>query len=127
MLREREAQLRARAEQQVQEKLAKGLAGQRLGKHIVPESEIDVQLGEDLTESLRGLKPEGNLFRDRFLSMQQRALIEPRVPVLCVFSAYLTHVERDSNYTCRPKRKAKLKEYEKHAWKKFDREHNAIY
>jgi len=30
-------------------------------------------------------QPEGNLFRDRFLSMQHRALIEPRVPVLCVF------------------------------------------
>lgn len=30
------------------------------------------------------LQPEGNLFRDRFLSMQQRALVEPRVPVLYV-------------------------------------------
>jgi len=33
-----------------------GLAGQRLGKHKVPEGEIEVQLGEDLTENLRGLK-----------------------------------------------------------------------
>lgn len=107
-LREREAQLRERHEQEMKEKQAKGLAGQRLGKHIVPEGEIDVQLGEDLSESLRTLKPEGNLFKDRFLSMQQRALVEPRVPVL-------------------PKRKAKLKEYEKHAWKKFDREHNGIW
>lgn len=39
-----------------QEQLRKGLAGHRLGKHIVKESELDVQLGEDLTESLRGLK-----------------------------------------------------------------------
>ncbi len=31
-----------------------------------------------------GLNPqvEGNLFKDRFLSMQNRALIEPRVRVL---------------------------------------------
>lgn len=31
------------------------------------------------------LKPEGNLFRDRFLSFQHRALLEPRMPVLYVF------------------------------------------
>jgi nucleolar protein 53 len=80
-------------------KLRKGLAGQRLGKHRVPENEIEVQIGEDLSENLRSFKvhhlilktsgfndslaqPEGNLFRDRFVSLQQRALIEPRVPVL---------------------------------------------
>lgn len=89
-VRERESRLLARHAQQEQEKLAKGLAGQRLGKHIVPEGEIDVQLGEDLSESLRAMKPEGNLFKDRFLSMQQRALIEPRVPVLCVYSIWLS-------------------------------------
>jgi nucleolar protein 53 len=33
-----------------------GLAGQRLGRHKVPEGRVDVQLGEDLTETLRGLK-----------------------------------------------------------------------
>lgn len=33
-----------------------GLAGQRLGKHKVPEEQVEVQLGEDLSESLRGLK-----------------------------------------------------------------------
>lgn len=36
-----------------------GLAGQRLGKHKVPEGQVDVQLGEDLTETLRGLKVIG--------------------------------------------------------------------
>lgn len=83
----------------LQEKLKRGMVGQKLGKHKVPVGEVDVQLGEDLSESLRALKvclyssfelfivltslqPEGNLFRDRFLSLQQRALIEPRVPVL---------------------------------------------
>ena len=34
----------------------RGLAGQRLGKHIVPEGDVAVQLGEDLSESLRGIK-----------------------------------------------------------------------
>ncbi|KAF8801238.1 P60-like protein [Phlegmacium glaucopus] len=85
------------------EKLRKqGLAGQKLGRHKVPESELAVQLGEDLSESLRGLKPEGNLFRDRFQSLQQRALIEPRVLVLP------------------KKRRHKMVEYEKHAWKRFE-------
>lgn len=42
---------------ELQEKLKnKGLAGKKLGKHKVPMGEIDVQLGEDLTESLRALK-----------------------------------------------------------------------
>lgn len=82
-------------------KLRKGLAGQWLGKYKVPENEIEVQIGEDLSENLRTLKPEGNLFRDRFRSMQQRALIEPRVPIL-------------------PTKRAKLKEFEKHAWKRFE-------
>ncbi|KAI5891001.1 uncharacterized protein SCHCODRAFT_02308173 [Schizophyllum commune H4-8] len=36
------------------------------------------------------LQPEGNLFRDRFVSLQNRALVEPRVRVMCVSpSAYL--------------------------------------
>ncbi|KIJ54657.1 hypothetical protein M422DRAFT_240741 [Sphaerobolus stellatus SS14] len=86
-----------------EEKLRKqGLIGQRIGKHRVQEGKVDVQLGDELVESFRELKPEGNLFRDRFLSLQQRALVEPRVRVL-------------------PKRrKTKTKDYEKHAWKRFD-------
>jgi len=86
----------------MQDKLRKGLVGQKVGKYKVQECEVDVQLGEDLSESLRGLKPEGNLFRDRFLSLQHRALIEPRQPVLP------------------RRRKTKIKEYEKHAWKRFE-------
>ncbi|THH09001.1 hypothetical protein EW145_g2321 [Phellinidium pouzarii] len=87
----------------LQEKLRKsGMAGHRLGKHFVQEGEPVVQLGDDLTESLRGLKVEGNLFKDRFLSLQHRALIEPRVPVL-------------------PKKhRPKTKSVEKFAWKNFD-------
>jgi Nop53 (60S ribosomal biogenesis) len=42
---------------ELQEKMKKmGLAGQKLGKHKVPEGEVSVQIGEDLSESLRGLK-----------------------------------------------------------------------
>ena len=55
--------LSIREEEREQKQLAlaeklrrQGLAGQKLGKHKVPESELAVQLGEDLSESLRGLK-----------------------------------------------------------------------
>ena len=48
--------LRAQREAQMQEKLSQGLAGQKVGKHKVPEGEIAVQLGEELSESLRALK-----------------------------------------------------------------------
>lgn len=52
------------------EELRKGLAGRKLGKYKVPEADIDVQLGEDLSESLRGLKvnsinPVSQCFVDR--------------------------------------------------------------
>ncbi|KIN98195.1 hypothetical protein M404DRAFT_158292, partial [Pisolithus tinctorius Marx 270] len=82
-------------------RLRKGLAGRKFGKHVVPESRVDVQTGEELSENLRSLKPDGNLFRDRFVSLQQRALVEPRVPVFP------------------SKRRAKPILYEKHAYKRF--------
>ncbi|TPX67571.1 hypothetical protein SpCBS45565_g03734 [Spizellomyces sp. 'palustris'] len=53
----------------------------RLGPHTFKSLPMDVQLTEDLPDSLRELKPEGNLFKDRFLSLQKRSLIEARVPV----------------------------------------------
>ena len=40
----------------LRERLRQGLAGQKFGKHTVQKANIDVQLGEDLTDSLRGLK-----------------------------------------------------------------------
>jgi len=101
-LAEAQQQSRLARELSVRLKLRRGLAGQRLRKHRVPANDIVVQIGEDLSENLRNLKPEGNLFRDRFVSLQQRALVEPRVPVQPT------------------KRKAKPKEYEKHAWKRFE-------
>ena len=48
--------LRAQRQVELQEKLKQGLAGQKIGKYKVPENPIDVQLGEELSESLRGLK-----------------------------------------------------------------------
>lgn len=58
-----------------------GIAGERFGKHRIPEQRKDVQTGDELSESLRQLKPEGNLFWDRFQSLQARGRAEPRRPI----------------------------------------------
>ena len=55
-LAEKERQRIQAHKREAEERLKNGLAGQRLGRHLVPECEVDVQLGEDLTESVRGLK-----------------------------------------------------------------------
>ncbi|KAL9548846.1 hypothetical protein MBANPS3_005484 [Mucor bainieri] len=77
----------------------KGL--KKIGKYTVPDLPVDVQLTEELCETLRQLKPEGNMFRDRFHSIQKRNIIEPRIPV-------------------NPSRHYKLKEYERRAYKNYD-------
>lgn len=55
--------MKAREEERIQRRLAlkdrmrrRGLAGQKLGKHVVPEEDVEVQLGEDLSESFRSIK-----------------------------------------------------------------------
>ncbi|GAK67316.1 p60-like protein [Moesziomyces antarcticus] len=79
----------------------KGLAGHKVGKHKVPQQQLDVQTPDELADSLRTLKPEGNLFRDRYTRLQSRGVIEPRVKQT-------------------PKRRThKLKAYETHDYKKF--------
>ncbi|KAI8875158.1 tumor suppressor protein Gltscr2 [Backusella circina FSU 941] len=85
-----------------QRKLDKEKQGKtKLGKYSVPDLPIDFQLTEELSETLRQLKPEGSIFRDRYHSMQKRNIIETRVQVT-------------------PGRKYKLKEYEKRAYKNYD-------
>lgn len=51
----------------MREKLRRGLAGQQIGRHKVNEGEMDVQLGEELSETLRELKvcPFVQLKRDQ--------------------------------------------------------------
>ncbi|KAG5358849.1 Ribosome biogenesis protein [Yarrowia sp. C11] len=50
----------------------------RYGKYDILEPTLDVKLSGELTDSLRRLKPEGSLMRDRFRSLQQRGRIEAR-------------------------------------------------
>ena len=55
--------MKAREEERAHRRLAlkdrirrRGLAGRKLGKHKVPEGDVEVQLGEDLSESFRSIK-----------------------------------------------------------------------
>uniref|UniRef100_A0A3B5L7E9 Ribosome biogenesis protein NOP53 n=1 Tax=Xiphophorus couchianus TaxID=32473 RepID=A0A3B5L7E9_9TELE len=50
----------------------------RLGKLKFQAPDLDVQLSDELAGSLRQLKPEGSILKDRFKSFQKRNLIEPR-------------------------------------------------
>jgi nucleolar protein 53 len=44
----------------------------------LPTAPLDVQLADELAESLRLMKPEGNLFRDRYRNLVERGIVEPR-------------------------------------------------
>ena len=44
----------------------------------LPIAPLELQLSDELAESLRLLKPEGNLFRDRYRSLVERGIVEPR-------------------------------------------------
>ncbi|KAG0226513.1 ribosome biogenesis protein Nop53/GLTSCR2 [Mortierella sp. GBAus27b] len=91
-------------EKKLDEKEKAGM--KRVGRFNVPKERIHVQLQEELSESLRQLKPEGNLIKDRFRSLVERNLIEPRVPVA-------------------KRRRYRLKTYEKHSYKRFDNPNHA--
>jgi len=62
VMQERE-QLREKKRLNLAKKLEEnGLVGQKLGKHKVHASDIEVQLGENLSENLRGLKVSSESF-----------------------------------------------------------------
>lgn len=42
---------------------------------------LEVKLSDELTNNLKNLKPEGNLFYDSMINLQENGLIETRVPV----------------------------------------------
>ncbi|KAG9323280.1 hypothetical protein KVV02_006303 [Mortierella alpina] len=91
-------------EQKREEKEKAGM--KRVGKFNIPKERIHVQLQDELAESLRQLKPEGSLMKDRFQSFVERNLIEPRMPVA-------------------KRRRYRLKTYEKHSYKRFDNPNHA--
>lgn len=54
------------------------LRRKQLGKFKLPEKDLELVLPDELQESLRLLKPEGNLLKDRYRSMLIRGKVESR-------------------------------------------------
>ncbi|CUS15810.1 unnamed protein product [Tuber aestivum] len=61
------------------EKNPKLMRKRRFGKVGMGKVPLELQLPEELADSLRTLKPEGSLLRDRFRSLRERGVVESRV------------------------------------------------
>lgn len=70
------------------------LRRRRLGKSAIPEPPLEVILSDELQDSLRLLKPEGNLLKDRFRSMMVRGRIETRKAIPYHKKAKTTYTEK---------------------------------
>ena len=57
------------------------LRRRRFGKDPIPEAPLEVVLPDELQDSLRLLKPEGNLLRDRFRNILISGKLETRKPI----------------------------------------------
>ncbi|KAM5146779.1 ribosome biogenesis protein NOP53 [Mantella aurantiaca] len=77
-LKSRQAEMLRRKKLREEKRKLQALQPRRLGRVKYQEPDIDVLLSEELTDSLRKLKPEGSLAKERFKSFQKRSLIEPR-------------------------------------------------
>uniref|UniRef100_A0A3B4BDZ1 Ribosome biogenesis protein NOP53 n=1 Tax=Periophthalmus magnuspinnatus TaxID=409849 RepID=A0A3B4BDZ1_9GOBI len=69
----KERQTKRKAKQEAQKAQPR-----RLGRLKFQPQDMEVQLSDELADSLRRLKPEGSVLKDRFKSLQKRNLIEPR-------------------------------------------------
>uniref|UniRef100_A0A8D0GGX0 Ribosome biogenesis protein NOP53 n=1 Tax=Sphenodon punctatus TaxID=8508 RepID=A0A8D0GGX0_SPHPU len=77
-VKRREAELLRRKRAREAKRRAEANKPKRLGKLKYQDPDLDVQLSSELAESLRTLRPEGSILKDRFKSLQKRNLIEPR-------------------------------------------------
>ncbi|KAJ6788482.1 hypothetical protein PWT90_02627 [Aphanocladium album] len=59
-------------------KATEKLRRRQLGKYKLPERDLELVLPDELQDSLRLLKPEGNLLKDRYRSMLVRGKVESR-------------------------------------------------
>lgn len=53
----------------------------KLFKHSTVNKPLEIKLSDELTQNLKNLKPEGNLFYDQMRNLQTSGKIETRVPV----------------------------------------------
>ena len=101
LMKKDDEKIKQRQEKKQNKEIEASSKPQRLGRQKFEEMNIAIQLSDEVSGSLRNLKPEGNLFEDRFKNLQRRNIIEPRRPIM-------------------PHRKYKLKEYEKRSYKNFN-------
>ncbi|XP_050187019.1 ribosome biogenesis protein NOP53 [Myiozetetes cayanensis] len=78
LLRQRQERLRLRRNLRELRQKQREREPKRLGRTRYEDAGPEVQLSQELPESLRSLRPEGHVLRDRFKSLQRRNLIEPR-------------------------------------------------
>ncbi|KAI5844734.1 ribosome biogenesis protein Nop53/GLTSCR2 [Tricharina praecox] len=76
------------------EKNPKIMRKKRLGKAHLPRAPLEVQLPDELADSLRTLKPEGNLLGDRFRSLRERGIVEGRTPIIYAKKAKRSSTEK---------------------------------
>ncbi|KAL8872535.1 MAG: hypothetical protein Q9174_001855 [Haloplaca sp. 1 TL-2023] len=57
------------------------LRRRKFGKHRIPSPPLELVLPDELRDSLRLLKPEGNLLSDRFRNIMLRGKLETRKPI----------------------------------------------
>ncbi|XP_038129073.1 ribosome biogenesis protein NOP53 [Cyprinodon tularosa] len=77
-IRQQEEKTKSKRMQRKAKQEAQKAQPRRLGKLKFQAPDLDVQLSDELAGSLRRLKPEGSILKDRFKSLQKRNLIEPR-------------------------------------------------
>ncbi|CAI5756460.1 unnamed protein product [Candida verbasci] len=57
------------------------LKDNKLFKYELIETPLEIKLSSELTNNLKNLKPEGNLFYDQMLNLQSTGKVESRIPV----------------------------------------------
>ncbi|KAL8891354.1 MAG: hypothetical protein Q9215_001596 [Flavoplaca cf. flavocitrina] len=70
------------------------LRRRKLGKTKLPEPPLELVLPDELRDSLRLLKPEGNLLRDRFRNIMLSGKLETRAPITQPKKARRTETEK---------------------------------
>lgn len=70
------------------------LRRRKRGNAVVPEKNLEVVLPEELQDSLRRLKPEGNLLQDRFRNLLVNGKLESRKPVLAPKKKKVKYTEK---------------------------------
>ncbi|KAM6987356.1 ribosome biogenesis protein NOP53 [Tautogolabrus adspersus] len=77
-IKQQDQKTKAKRKQRKANQEAQKAQPRRLGKLKFQSQDLEVKLSDELAGSLRQLKPEGSVLKDRFKSLQKRNLIEPR-------------------------------------------------